>query len=78
MIRVRFYSQLRDVAPDLEREVPAGTTVEALLAELYREHPALEKWDPHIRVAAGLEWVGRDHVLRDDNEISIMPPVQGG
>jgi len=29
-------------------------------------------------VAAGLEFVGRDYLLRPSDQISIMPPVQGG
>ena len=45
---------------------------------LYSRTPALRDWDKSILVAAGVEFVGRDHVLQPDDQISIMPPVQGG
>ncbi len=78
-VSVRFYSRLRDLAGDsTECGAAPGTTAGDLLTMLYRRHPALEEWDPHIRVAAGLEWVERDYVLREGEEVSIMPPVQGG
>jgi len=38
----------------------------------------LREWDKSILVAAGVEFVGRDYVLQPSDDISIMPPVQGG
>jgi len=29
-------------------------------------------------VGAGLDFVARDHVIQPNDEIAIMPPVQGG
>jgi MoaD family protein len=80
IVRVRFYSQLRDLAerPELELELPEGAKVNDLLKELYRKNPALRSRDKSILVAAGVEFVDRDHTLRPGEEISIMPPVQGG
>ncbi len=79
-IRVQFFSHLKDVvrASELEMEVAAGTTAGRLLAELYSHHPRLRDWDSSIVIGAGVEFVDRDHVLQPNEEISIMPPVQGG
>jgi molybdopterin synthase sulfur carrier subunit len=79
-IHVQFFSRLRDLVgqSEMDLEVPAKGTVANLLDVLYRQTPALREWDKSILVASGVEFVGRDYVLKSDDEISIMPPVQGG
>lgn len=77
---VQFFSQLREIvgAGEVALDVPAGTTVADLLAQLYRAYPALEKWDRSLLVGAGVEFVGRDYAVQPNDQIAIMPPVQGG
>ncbi len=79
-IEVQFFSRLRDLvgASRLTREVASDSTVGDLLAGLYRDLPKLAEWDPHLLLAVGLEYVKRDQPLHDGDEVSIMPPVQGG
>lgn len=79
-IEVQFFSRLRDIVgqPALAREVAAGSTVGDLLATLYAEFPSLAGWDKHLLLAVGLDYVKRDQVLREGDEVSVMPPVQGG
>ena len=79
-VRVQFFSRLRDLVEisELELEVPERTTAADLLETVYVRTPALRDWDKSILVAAGVEFVGRDYILRPDDQISIMPPVQGG
>jgi MoaE-MoaD fusion protein len=79
-IRVQFFSRLRDLAgqPELELEVPEGAKIVDLLGTLYTRTPSLREWDRSILVASGVEFVGREYVLKPDDQISIMPPVQGG
>jgi len=62
----------------MELDVPEGAKVAELLETLYAQTPALRSWDKSILVASGVEFVTRDHALRPDDDISIMPPVQGG
>ena len=62
----------------MELEVPEATTTADLLEMLYSRTPVLRDWDKSILVAAGVEFVGRDYVLKPGDNISIMPPVQGG
>jgi molybdopterin converting factor small subunit len=38
----------------------------------------LRDWDKSILVASGVEFVGRDYLLQPNDDISVMPPVQGG
>lgn len=79
-VHVQFFSRLRDLAGVSERdlELPEAIKVAELLEILYARTPALRDWDKSILVAAGVEFVGRDYVLKADDQISIMPPVQGG
>ena len=79
-IRVRFFSHLRELAEatEIDLELSEATSVTSLLDLLYQRTPALRPWDKSILVAVGLEFVSRDYVLRPEEDVSIMPPVQGG
>ena len=79
-VHVQFFSRLRDLAgvSEMELDVPEGTTAAALIETLYSDTPALRDWDKSILVAAGVEFVERDYVLKPGDQISIMPPLQGG
>ena len=79
-VRVQFFSRLRDIAGNsaMDLEVPEEMKIADLLELLYAETPSLRKWDKSILVAAGVEFVGRDYAMKLSDQISIMPPVQGG
>jgi len=79
-IRVQFFAQLRDLAGEHEMDVdlPAGSTVRDLIDNIYKLRPALRAHDKAILVGAGVEFVDRDYELTANEEIAIMPPVQGG
>ena len=79
-VQVQFFSRLRDLAgaSEMNLEVPERTTANDLLEVVYARTPALREWDKSILVAAGVDFVARDYIVKPDDEISIMPPVQGG
>ena len=80
-VRAQFFSRLRDIASTSEIEVELSNdalTVRDLLGNLYTLFPELAKWDAHILTAIGVEYVNREHVLKPDDAVAIMPPVQGG
>jgi len=79
-VRVQFYAQLRELigVDEVELELPQGATVRELLEEIYAQKPALRDHDKSILVGAGLEFVDRNYKLNPQQEIAIMPPVQGG
>ena len=79
-VDVQFFSRLRELTgvSEMELEIPETTRVADLLEILYSRMPALRDWDKSILVAAGVEFVGRDYMLQPGDQISIMPPVQGG
>ena len=79
-VQVRFYSQLRDLAEidELDLDLPANSTVQDLLRTLYQRFPTLVPHDKTILVGAGVEFVDRDYKLKLGDDISVMPPAQGG
>jgi molybdopterin converting factor small subunit len=79
-VHVQFFSRLRDLigAAEMDLDIPDGATAAALLEKLYSRTPALREWDKSILVASGVEFVGRDYVVKSGDQISVMPPVQGG
>ena len=79
-VRVQFYAQLRDLLGmrQLDVDVADGATVRDLLEQIYARQPKLRPHDKSILIGAGLEFVDRNYRLSSGDEISIMPPVQGG
>ena len=79
-VRVQFYAQLRDLvgASEFNVDLPDEATVGDLLAAIYEHTPTLRSRDKSILIGAGVEFVDRNYGLKPGDEISIMPPVQGG
>jgi len=79
-VRVQFHAQLRELVGirELELDLPQGATVRELLEKIYTQKPALRAHDNSILIGAGLEFVDRNYKPNAGEEISIMPPVQGG
>jgi molybdopterin converting factor small subunit len=79
-VGVRLYAQLRDVAgvAHLDVELTDQSTVAELLEKVYDAKPLLRANDKTILIGVGVEFVDRDYKLKPDDEIAIMPPVQGG
>ena len=79
-VRVQFYAQLRDLAgtPELDVDLAQRSTITQLLERIYELKPALRAHDKSILVSAGVEFVDRNYVVKDRDEIAIMQPVQGG
>jgi molybdopterin converting factor small subunit len=79
-IHVHFYAQLRDLigVRELDVDLSEGATVRNLLEKIYAHQAALRSHDKSILIGAGVEFVDRNYRLKPGEEISIMPPVQGG
>jgi sulfur-carrier protein len=79
-VRVQFYAQLRDLVGirELAIDVAEGSTIRDLLEQVYAQQPKLRPHDKSILIGAGVEFVDRNYRLKPGEEISIMPPVQGG
>jgi sulfur-carrier protein len=79
-VRVQFYAQLRDLVGTRETDIDLaeGSSVSDLLDQIYAQQPRLRSHDKSILIGAGVEFVDRNYKLKPGEEISVMPPVQGG
>jgi molybdopterin converting factor small subunit len=79
-VRVQFYAQLSDLLEmrQLDIDVAEGSTIRDLLEQVYVQQPKLRLHDKSILIGAGVEFVDRNYRLKPGEEISVMPPVQGG
>ncbi|MDP8964526.1 MAG: MoaD/ThiS family protein [Cyanobacteriota bacterium] len=63
---------------ELVLEFPPETPVVTVLEKLVSEHPELNQWRNLTRFGINLEFVEPDTLLRDGDEVVLIPPVSGG
>jgi molybdopterin converting factor subunit 1 len=81
MIVVKLFAILKDKAGTGELTIPAGpTTVSELLRQISKEHPALSDILSHggILISVNQEFVKQDALIKDGDEVALMPPFSGG
>ena len=79
-IKVSFYSYFKELAgcPETTESLAAGTTLEGLLQTLAARFPKLGAMQRSFLVAVGVDYQDRSYVLKEGDEVSLFPPVQGG
>ena len=79
MVEVLFFAACRACTDTDSAALPlAGQTVERALAVLVERYPDLARVLPHCRFAVAQSFGDKDHVLRDGDELALIPPVGGG
>lgn len=79
-VRLLYFGILRERLGRREetRSCAAGATVADLLAGLSTDHGIFSLGAGVLRVAVNREYVDEDHVLAEDDEVAVIPPVAGG
>jgi molybdopterin converting factor subunit 1 len=79
-VDVRLFAVARDLAGTdlISLELPTGSTVSQLRAQLSTEVHALASVLPHILIAVGSEYVRDDAIIPAGTEVACIPPVSGG
>ncbi len=81
MVRVLFFSVLRDLTGSDQVELPvdeSGTTVGEFVSSVYETYPGVREWDSKLLIAVNGEFADREDSVKAGDEIALMPPVQGG
>jgi molybdopterin converting factor small subunit len=75
-----FHSYFRELTgcSETRENVPAGTTIAELRTALYGKFPRLKQMERSTLVAVGVEYQSGDYELKEGDEVSFFPPVQGG
>jgi molybdopterin converting factor subunit 1 len=79
-VQVLFFGRLKEVlgASSADCELHAGSTLEALFAELAARHPQLAKYRSSVVASRNREFAAWDTPLRSGDEVAFLPPVSGG
>lgn len=79
-ITVHFYSYFKELAgcAQMAADVPAGATLDLLLQQVHTRFPKLAAMRNSTLVAVGLDYQDRRYQLKEGDEVSLFPPVQGG
>ena len=79
-IPVSFYSYFKDLTDcqQVVEELAPGSTLNDLYAALIQRFPRLVAMEKSTLIAVGVEYQPRGYVLREGDEVSLFPPVQGG
>jgi sulfur-carrier protein len=63
---------------EISRQFPANTTASEVLEILIRERPNLARWREVTRFGINMDFVEPETIVRDGDEIVLIPPVSGG
>ncbi|KWW99454.1 hypothetical protein TH66_09400 [Carbonactinospora thermoautotrophica] len=79
-ISVLYFGVLREqLAKTAETIVlPDGSTLQSLLDTLRERYPSLDRVKHMIKVAVNEDLASMEHVLREGDEVALLPPIAGG
>jgi len=79
-ITIHFYSYFKDLTGCAQAiiTIPPGGTISDLLHYMIGRFPKLGPMQNSTLTAVGVEYQGRGYVLKEGDEVSLFPPVQGG
>jgi molybdopterin converting factor small subunit len=79
-VTVSFYSYFKDLTDcaDTTESLPEGSTLNDLYQKLAARFPKLAAMQKSTLMAVGVEYRERGYVLKEGDEVSLFPPVQGG
>ena len=79
-MKVRFFAMCREKTGVSEREFELEDMAEAstLLCHLSRKYGGPFSSLDRLIIAVNGEYVRPDHILKDGDEVALIPPVSGG
>jgi molybdopterin synthase catalytic subunit len=78
-LRILSFGRLRDLLSAESRvELPSGSTVGGLWQRLKGQHSELAAYEGSLAIAVNQQFAVHDTVLKDGDEVALLPPVSGG
>lgn len=79
-VTVHFYSYFKDLTGCVEATatLAPGSTIGDLMEHLTARFPKLGAMQRSTLIAVGVDYQPRTYTLKEGDEVSLFPPVQGG
>jgi len=79
-VTVSFYSYFKELTgcAQTTENLAEGSTLNDLYQKLAARFPKLAVMQKSTLMAVGVEYLDRNYVLKEGDEVSLFPPVQGG
>ena len=79
-VSIHFYSYFKDLAgcAQTTEEIAPGNTIAELQQKLFVRFPKLAAMQKSMLVAVGVDYQPKTYALKEGDEVSLFPPVQGG
>lgn len=77
---VKFFGLARELAgtDSLSLPAPEACSVALLMEGIARDYPRLAPVVENLAVSVNLEYARRETLLKDGDEVALIPPVSGG
>jgi molybdopterin synthase sulfur carrier subunit len=79
-VKIKLFAAYQEAyqQSEIRRTVPSNTPVLKILEQVIQEHPELEPWRSLTRFGVNYQFVPPETLLRDGDEVVLIPPVSGG
>ena len=79
-ITVKLFAIFQEVFATNEMQInlKSGASVSQIFDRLVSQHPNLEKWRSLTRYAVNLNFAEPQTILKNGDEVALIPPVSGG
>lgn len=80
LVTVHFYSYFKELTQCAQttQTLPTGATLNDLLDALASHFPKLAPMRKSTLTAVGVDYQDRSYALKEGDDVSLFPPVQGG
>ncbi len=79
-VLVKFFASARDIVgkKDLQMEIEKDSKVEDVMDDIFEKYPDLKDMEDQLLISVNKDRTDKSEILKDGDEIAVMPPVTGG
>ena len=79
-VRVLLFATYREIVgdPEIRWSIPDRSSLAEFLESFLAAHPKLVPHRKSMMLAVNETYVGPETILRDGDEVALLPPVSGG